>query len=355
MSSNYKLFKDKNVLITGHSGFKGSWLSMLLKRFGANVIGYSKPIDETNKHYNLLNLGTLVTTIEGDINNTKMLDNVFREYKPEIVFHLAAQAIVSKSYDDPYNTFQTNLMGSLNILNAINRSDHVKALVYITSDKCYENKEWEWGYRENDQLGGADPYSASKASAEILYSSYQRSFFKKKSYLRSASARAGNVIGGGDWASNRLIPDCIRSIENNTNLEIRNPKSTRPWQHVLEPLSGYLTLACKLMNKEKNIEGSFNFGPSTKDVRDVKTVATQIFSIIGKGNLITNENNHEFDEANLLQLNCDKANHYLSWMPKWNFSKSLFMTADWYKRYLNDENVIDITNDHINQYFENSL
>ncbi len=355
MSGNYKIFKNKNVLITGHSGFKGSWLSMLLKRLGANVIGYSKPIDETNRHYNLLNLGSLVKTIEGDINDTKMLNKVFSEHKPEIVFHLAAQAIVSKSYDDPYNTFQTNLMGSLNVLNAIYRSDHVRVLVYITSDKCYENKEWEWGYRENDQLGGADPYSASKASAELLYSSYQRSFFKKKSYFRSASARAGNVIGGGDWALNRLIPDCIRSIENNTNLEIRNPNSTRPWQHVLEPLSGYLTLASKLMNKEKNIEGSFNFGPSTKDIRDVKTVAGQIFSIIGKGNLITNENNHEFDEAKLLQLNCDRAKHHLSWMPKWDFAKSLFMTADWYKRYLNDENVIDITNDHINQYFENSL
>ena len=353
MNDHLELFKNKTVLITGHSGFKGSWLSILLNQLGAKVIGYSKPIDESNKHYTLLNLGKMVETIEGDINDIKKLNKVFDKHKPEIVFHLAAQSIVKQSYDNPYETFSTNLMGSLNVLNEVKANNCVRALVFITSDKCYENKEWTWGYRENDQLGGSDPYSASKASAEILYSSFERSFFKEKQNLRSASARAGNVIGGGDWAANRLIPDCIRSIENNESLEIRNPNSTRPWQHVLEPLSGYLLLAAKLYIQEKDISGSYNFGPSTDDIRNVETVANEIFKIIGMGSLIINEKNNSFKEANLLQLNCDKAHYFLSWKPKWNVSKTLYMTADWYKRYFKGEDVLKITKDQINEYFQN--
>ena len=350
---NYlKIYKNKKILITGHTGFKGSWLSLLLNEIGAKVIGYSKPLEEVNKHYQLLNIDKEITSIEGDIQDAKHLNAVFNKYKPEIVFHLAAQSIVKISYDDPLNTFSTNVIGSLNVLNAVKNSKSVKALVYITSDKCYENVEWEWGYRENDRLGGSDPYSASKASAEILFSSFERSFFSKDNNIGAASARAGNVIGGGDWAPNRLIPDCIRSIENNSILEIRNPISTRPWQHVLEPLSGYLLLAYHLYKQPKKINGSWNFGPSTKDIREVLEVASEMFKIIGRGKVKIVKNKNSFKEAEILQLNCDKANQILDWRPKWNVSKTLYKTADWYKRYMNGENPRKITLEQINEYIE---
>ncbi len=355
MSNFLNIFKNKKILITGHTGFKGSWLTLLLNHIGAEVIGLSKPIDKSNKHFKLLSLDNEIISIEGDICNENDLNSVFNKYEPEFVFHLAAQSIVKLSYDDPKSTFSTNVMGSLNLLNAVNKSNSVKVLVYITSDKCYENLEWEWGYRENDRLGGSDPYSASKASAEILFSSFERSFFAKKDYLGAATARAGNVIGGGDWAQNRLIPDCIRSIENNSTLEIRNPKSTRPWQHVLEPLSGYLLLAYNLYKKPNEINGSWNFGPSSDDVKEVLDVSKEIFNIIGKGEVKIIDNNNSFKEANLLQLNCDKASQLLNWKPKWNVSKSLNKTADWYKRYMEGENPKKISLEHINEYFENLL
>lgn len=353
MLNNLNFFKNKKILITGHTGFKGSWLSLILNQVGAKVIGYSKPFFENDKHFKMLSFENDIISIEGDICDSHKLHDVFLKHEPEIVFHLAAQSIVKLSYDDPYNTFATNVMGSLNLLNIIKSSKSIKSLVFITSDKCYENQEWEWGYRENDKLGGADPYSASKASAEILFSSFERSFLSNKASFKSATARAGNVIGGGDWSSNRLIPDCIRSIESNTALEIRNPTSTRPWQHVLEPISGYLLLANKLYYNEKNITGSFNFGPHSYETKNVEEVAKEIFNIIGKGELKINKTNNLFKEAKLLQLNCDKSFQYLSWKPKWNTSKTLNMTAQWYKRYLSGENVRDITMDHIYEYFGN--
>ena len=347
-----KFFKDKRVLITGHTGFKGSWLTLLLNEIGSKVIGFSKPLDKTNKHFNLINIKKDIISIEGDIRDEKKLNLVFSKYKPEIVFHLAAQSIVKISYDDPLNTFSTNVIGSLNILNAVNKCKTVKSLVYITSDKCYENKEWIWGYREDDELGGHDPYSASKASAEILFSSFNRSFFISKKNFQAASARAGNVIGGGDWAKNRLIPDCIRAIQKNEYLKIRNPNSTRPWQHVLEPISGYLKLSYNLYINKSDFRGSWNFGPPSQNVMNVKEVAEKIYKVLEKGKLKIIKNKINFHEANLLQLNCDKANQFLSWEPKWDLDKTLKNTALWYKRYFEKDDPREITLDQIKEYFE---
>lgn len=347
-----KFFKDKRVLITGHTGFKGSWLTLLLNEIGSKVIGFSKPLDKTNKHFNLINIKKDIISIEGDIRDEKKLNLVFAKYKPEIVFHLAAQSIVKISYDDPLNTFSTNVIGSLNILNAVNKCKSVKSLVYITSDKCYENKEWVWGYREGDELGGHDPYSASKASAEILFSSYNRSFFNSKKNFQAASARAGNVIGGGDWAKNRLIPDCIRAIQKNEYLKIRNPNSTRPWQHVLEPISGYLKLSYNLYMNKSDFRGSWNFGPPSQNVMNVKEVTEKIHKVLERGKLKIIKNKTNFHEANLLQLNCDKANQFLSWEPKWDLDKTLKNTALWYKRYFEKDDPQEITLDQIKEYFE---
>jgi CDP-glucose 4,6-dehydratase len=319
-------FYGKKVLITGHTGFKGSWLSLILADVGANVAGYALPPKNVS-HFNLCSIQNLMESKIGDIRDLKNLTNFFNEFQPEIVFHLAAQAIVSESYDNPITTYETNVLGSVNVLEAVRNSNSVRSLVYITSDKCYENNEWIWGYRENDKLGGHDPYSASKAAAEIVFASYAKSFFKNSKSLFAASARAGNVIGGGDWSEGRVISDCVRAIEKSISVEIRNPNSTRPWQHVLEPLSGYLTLAMNLY--KMNIENceAWNFGPNTNDVYSVEDVVNLFYSKIGKGvmstiskNLGTKNIGHE---AGLLQLNCDKAFSKLGWSPKWNTEKAV--------------------------------
>ena len=352
MKNSYlEVFKSKKVFITGHTGFKGSWLAYILCEAGAEVLGYALPPTTDNSHFDLLNLKNKIKHIEADICNKELLINTLSEFKPEFVFHLAAQALVRPSYQDPVLTFKTNVEGSANLLEAVRLCDSVKSLVYITSDKCYENVEWIWGYRENDILGGKDPYSASKAAAEIVFSAYQNSFFKARDNFGSATTRAGNVIGGGDWAIDRIIPDCIRSISNNTSILLRNPNATRPWQHVLEPISGYLLLATKLYYNQHQFDGAWNFGPLTKEVKTVKEVADQLIYNIGTGTIEIQINPNNVHEANLLQLNCDKANQLLQWFPKWTVDETIIETAVWYKAYLDGKDVEKVTRAQINKYF----
>ncbi len=350
---DYNFYKNKKVLVIGDTGFKGSWLSYWLSLMEADVYGYSLPPADKVSHYSLLSLDKIVKHENGDIRDLEYLLKVFNEIKPQIVFHLAAQALVSKSYINPKDTLETNIMGSVNVLEAVKKSNTVRSLIYITSDKCYKNKEWIWGYRENDELGGHDPYSASKASAEIIFSSYRNSFFNDNREIGLASVRAGNVIGGGDWSVDRIVPDCVKFLKNNETIILRNPNAIRPWQHVLEPLSGYLMLAEELY-KDSSFSGSWNFGPNTESVKTVEEVANLIIEIYGSGNIKYIEKSNTYHESNLLQLNCDKAKSLLKWYPNWSFNETIKRTIIWYKDYykglepkkLIDQNIKDfISND----------
>ena len=344
-------FKGKKVFITGHTGFKGTWLAFILNEVGAEVMGYALEPVEGPSHFNMLKLSSKINHIIGDVRDADKLYNAMHKFQPEYVFHLAAQSLVKKSYHDPVNTFDTNIMGSVNLLDSVRRCPSVLSLVYVTSDKCYENKEWIWGYRETDKLGGHDPYSASKGAAEIVFSAYLRSFFESGNLIGAASTRAGNVIGGGDWAVDRIIPDCIRSIEKNIPIEIRNPLATRPWQHVLEPLSGYILLSAKLRNDPKKFSGSWNFGPSSSEVRTVKEVASKIIYHFGRGNIKISGSSDQHHEAMLLQLNCDKSHQILNWQPKWHVEETLKYTAEWYKKVLDGQSVEEITKLQFHKYF----
>jgi CDP-glucose 4,6-dehydratase len=348
---NLNIFRGRRVFITGHTGFKGSWLAFLMHEIGAEVMGYALPPETSVNHFDLLNLSNKINHIKGDIKESNNLLKILKDFQPEFVFHLAAQSLVRESYENPLETFKTNIFGSINLLDSVRQTKSIRSLVYITSDKCYENVEWIWGYRENDRLGGRDPYSASKASAEIVFSSYLRSFFDYTNSLGAATARAGNVIGGGDWATDRIIPDCIRSIEKGHPIILRNPKATRPWQHVLEPLSGYILLAKNLYDHPKKFSGSWNFGPSTNYVQTVLQIVESIFNQIGKGSIQISESTKEAYEANLLQLNCDKSHQLLNWYPRWNIDKTLNAIVVWYKAYMNNENIEDITRNQIYDYF----
>lgn len=351
MKEVFSLFRGRRVFITGHTGFKGSWLAFMLSEAGADVTGFALPPVTSVNHFDLLQLEAKIKHVVGDVRDAPFLTKIMGEFQPEFVFHLAAQALVRPSYDAPGVTFATNVMGSVNLLDAVRQCESVRSLVYITSDKCYENVEWIWGYRENDQLGGRDPYSASKAAAEIAFSSYSRSFFEQRQSLGAASARAGNVIGGGDWAVDRIIPDCVRAIEAGEPVRLRNPGATRPWQHVLEPLSGYLLLAARLYQEPKRWGGPWNFGPPTRDVRMVKNVAETIVGHIGKGCVEIVESQTQVHEARLLQLNCDKAHQLLGWYPRWHVEKTLEATALWYKAIMNGTNVEAITRAQIHEFF----
>lgn len=349
-----KKFQNKKIFITGNTGFKGTWLSYILASNGANVMGYALPETKDDRsHFNELDLGNKISHIEGDIRDRKKLISTIKKFEPEYVFHLAAQALVRPSYNDPHKTFETNVMGSINLLDGIIASKNIRALVYVTSDKCYENNEWVWGYRENDRLGGRDPYSASKAAAEHVFSAYYRSFITKNSKLGAASVRAGNVIGGGDWSADRIVPDCIRCIDKNVTINLRNPLATRPWQHVLEPLSGYLKLASQLYNNPSKFSGSWNFGPSTYRTATVGELAESIVTHFNKGKIVTKQDLNQPHEAGLLQLNCDKAHQELNWKPTWDLEKTFKVTADWYKRVLSGENVEYVTKEQIEEYFRN--
>lgn len=333
---------NKTVFITGHTGFKGSWLALWLQHLGAKVVGYALEPPTNPNHFELLNLD--VVSIIADIRDRARLSDVVKTYAPEIVFHLSAQPIVRYSYINPVQTFETNIIGTVNIFEACRSADSVRAIVNITSDKCYENKEWVWGYRENDPMGGYDPYSASKGCAEIITGSYRNSFFNpneygKKHNLLLASARAGNVIGGGDWADSRLIPDIIRAVSRGERVAIRYPKATRPWQHVLEPLSGYLLLGQMLLEGRREFADGWNFGPDDESNITVEDVVRCIKKSWDKIQYEAVTNEHNPHEAGMLKLDCSKARLRLKWKPLWDIKRSIEATTLWYKEYLENDRI----------------
>lgn len=344
-------FSGKRVFVTGHTGFKGSWLTFLLNLLGAQVTGFALSPEGESSHFSLLDLGSRIQHVEGDICNREALRRALTAAQPEYVFHLAAQSLVRRSYADPASTFNTNIIGSVHLLDAVRECETVRSLVYITSDKCYDNVEWVWGYREIDRLGGHDPYSASKAAAELVFSAYARSYFGSRPQLGAATARAGNVIGGGDWAEDRIIPDCIRAIQKDESVYLRNPQATRPWQHVLEPLSGYLLLAGCLRVEPEKYAGAWNFGPSSVEVRTVHDVALALVRQIGRGSVEIAASHIRHHEANLLQLNCDKAHQLLGWYPRWHVDEAVTATAKWYKAILDGGDAKQVTCQQIQEYF----
>jgi CDP-glucose 4,6-dehydratase len=346
-------YRNRRVFLTGHTGFKGAWLAAWLTKLGAEVTGYALPPAYENSLFDLLNLKDHVRHCEGDIRDLDRLCAAMNEARPEFVFHLAAQALVREGYRDPKTTFDTNVGGSVNVLESIRRCDSPKVLVYVTSDKCYRNAEWAWGYRENDPLGGKDPYSASKACTEIVFSSYLDSFLLHGAAIKAASARTGNVIGGGDWAADRIVPDCIRALMKKVPIVIRNPNATRPWQHVLEPLRAYLLLGCRLYeaNDARYCSG-WNFGP---DITANKTVAQLVADIVGhwgSGEFVVRQDPAGPHESRLLQLNWDKAYHLLGWRPIWDYQDAVNQTVLWYKAYCEGENILDVTYAQIENYMK---
>ncbi len=334
-------YKDKKVLITGHCGFKGSWLALWLKELGATVIGYGLAPYTEEDNFQVIKLKNKIIDIRGDILDTDKLKDSFISYKPEIVFHLAAQPLVKLSYKNPKETYESNVMGTLNVLEAIKESVSVKAAVMITTDKCYENKEQIWPYREEDALGGYDPYSSSKACCELLIASYRKSFFNEESYKTHgkavASVRAGNVIGGGDWSKDRIIPDCIRALRKNDSIKIRNPKSIRPWQHVLEPLYGYLELAKCMYIDGAEYCGAWNFGPDFESIVSVSSIVDLIIKSWGNGKCEYTDFINAPHEANLLSLDCTKSKVLLGWKPRLNIKDAIKYTVDWYKSFENTD------------------
>lgn len=341
MKNFNNVYKGKKVLVTGHTGFKGSWLSIWLRELGAEVIGYSLDPYTEKDNFVLSHLSEKIVDIRGDIRDRKHLKKVFDKYQPEIVFHLAAQPLVRLSYDIPVETYETNLMGTINILEEIRNCKNTKIGIMITTDKCYENKEQIWGYRENEAFGGYDPYSSSKGACEIAIQSWRKSFFNPKDYEKHgkslASVRAGNVIGGGDWAKDRIVPDCIRALEAGKDIEIRSLKSIRPWEHVLEPLSGYLLLGQKMMEDPIKYCEGWNFGPNLDAIVNVWDVAEKIVKNYGKGNLKDISNPNALHEAKLLLLDITKSRFELGWKPTLTIDESIELTIEWYKRYVNED------------------
>ena len=328
-------FEGKKILLTGHTGFKGSWASIWLSMMGANVYGFSLEPKSKQDNFVTCGLKNILKHQIGDIRDAEALGSYFEEVKPDIAFHFAAQPLVLSSYHDPVETFQTNLMGVVNFFEAVRKTSSVKVAINITSDKCYANQEWVWGYRENDPMGGRDPYSASKGCAELITASYLASYFKDSS-CNIASVRAGNVIGGGDWAENRIVPDFFRAIINNTELEIRSPYATRPWQHVLEPLSGYFALAEGLY-EDSSLTGGWNFGPNSNNNFNVQELINQIRDYIKKGNYKI-ENKGFLHESMQLKLDMTKAVNILKWHPVLNFSETVIFTSNGYISELETKN-----------------
>jgi CDP-glucose 4,6-dehydratase len=348
------IYKNKTVLVTGHTGFKGSWLAFWLNKIGAKVVGYSLEAPTTPNHIELLNLD--IVSIIGDIRDLEKLNKTFEEYKPDIVFHLAAQPLVRLSYENPIETYETNVIGTLKVFEAC-RKANVKAIVNITSDKAYENKEWIWGYRENDPLGGYDPYSSSKGCADILANSYRSSYFNPKEYKKThdtllASCRAGNVIGGGDWAKDRLMTDVMLSVSQGKKVIIRNPYATRPWQHVLEPLSGYLAIGQKLLEEKTEFGEAWNFGPSDEVSKTVEEVVKNVKKHWDKIDYEIISVPNGLHEANLLKLDCSKAHMLLKWKDVWDSEITFEKTVKWYKSYYETEEVL--TKQDLETYVSNA-
>ena len=348
--------KGKKVLVTGDTGFKGSWLSIWLTLLGAKVIGYSAYLPSKPCLFSVCKIKKHNKHIDGDIRDFDSLKKVFKKYKPDFVFHLAAQPIVSRAYLDPKYTFETNVLGTVNVLECIRKFSNKAIAVIITSDKCYKNMEWDWGYRETDVLGGNEPYSSSKACAELVCYSYYKSFFcNPEDRGRIVTARAGNVIGGGDWAVDRLVPDCVRAWSKNATVNVRNPKATRPWQHVLEPLSGYLWLGAKLFESDKLNGESFNFGPDYKvseSVSGLIKLFSKYFGGDNKWRYLGRKNASK--ESMFLKVSNDKALKFLDWHAVLSFSDTIKMAADWYENYYKvnnkNKNMLDFTIGQIENY-----
>jgi CDP-glucose 4,6-dehydratase len=328
------VFEGKTVLVTGHTGFKGSWLSIWLRELGANVIGYALEPYTENDNFVVAKIGNKISSNIGDITDYDKLKRVFDKYQPEFVFHMAAQSLVRLSYKQPKLTYDTNIMGAVNVLECCRLNKSVKVIINITSDKCYENKEWPWGYRESDPIGGYDPYSSSKGCSEIVTSAYRSSFFNMSEQYKSiSSVRAGNVIGGGDWRENRLVPDCIRALRNNESIGIRSPQSIRPWQHVLEPLSGYLLLASKMHEDGEKYSGAWNFGPDRSAMITVGELVEKLLACWGSGRYkdLSGDQETEPHETRCLVLDISKAVRLLNWRPTLNVDEAVEYTVNWYK------------------------
>jgi len=353
---NQKFWNNKKVFITGHTGFKGTWLSLWLQLMGAKVKGYALSPNTSPSLFEELNISENIESVFADIRELNTLTKELKEFSPEIVIHMAAQPLVRLSYEDPVMTFETNVMGTVNLLESIKGCSTVRAVVNVTTDKCYENKEWLWGYREDEHLGGYDPYSNSKACSELVTSSYRQSFFNKESFdshgVALASARAGNVIGGGDWALDRIIPDIIRSFSQNKKVIIRSPQAIRPWQHVLEPLSGYLCLAQKLFEEGMDYAEAWNFGPDEKDAKPVSWIADTMSQHWGESAGWLLDNNSNPHEAHYLKLDCSKAKTLLKWEARWSLEKTLEKICAWHKAHLNNADMRQHTINEITEFMK---
>jgi CDP-glucose 4,6-dehydratase len=347
-------YKGKKVLVTGHTGFKGSWFCIWLTQLGASVYGYALPPIRKEDNFEACEVGNLINHQVGDVNDANALADYFLQVKPDIAFHFAAQSLVLESYTNTAYTFQTNLMGVVNFFEAVRKTPSVLAAINITSDKCYDNKEWIWGYRESDPMGGKDPYSASKGCSELITASYIHSFFSNRDSCKVASVRAGNVIGGGDWAENRIVPDFFRSYKNDDVLFIRHPNAVRPWQHVLEPLSGYLALGEKLFS-DRHFSGGWNFGPDASNTHTVKYLIDNIINIAKRGNCEFSGEKAQLHEAHLLKLDISKATGLLAWKPALNFDETLEYTVKGYLDQIGGKNLIENRIEQIEQYARTAM
>ncbi len=351
---NYKFWAKKRVFITGHTGFKGSWLCLWLNSLGAEVTGYALDPPSDPSLFQLCNIHELVYSQKGDVRDLTFLQKSICDARPEVVIHMAAQPLVRDSYKNPVETYEVNAMGTVNVLEAIRNTEGVKALINVTTDKCYENKEWLWGYRENEPFGGYDPYSNSKACSELITAAYRSSFFNPAQYgihgVAVASARAGNVIGGGDWAKDRLIVDCINALLQNEKIRIRNPHAVRPWQHVLEPLAGYLNLAEKLYSKGFEFAEGWNFGPDESDAKSVEWIVARLCQKWeGSSGYYVDMGEHPH-EANYLKLDCSKAKNRLNWYPKWNLEKAIEYIIEWTIAYKANKDIREMCLKQIAEY-----
>lgn len=350
---NPGFWADKVVLLTGHTGFKGAWLSIWLKKLGAKVVGYSLQPQTTPSLFMLAQVADGIESIEGDVRNLDNLRAVVSRHRPDIVIHMAAQALVRYSYHHPVETYATNVMGSVHVMEVARESDSIRAVLNVTSDKCYENREWVWGYREGEPLGGHDPYSSSKACAELITAAYRKSYFAAPDASVGAvvaSARAGNVIGGGDWAEDRLIPDVVRSFLNEQPVLIRYPKAVRPWQHVLEPLSGYLLLIERMWDRKDGFDQAWNFGSSANDARPVQSIVERMIDLWGGKASMKLDASAQLHEAGMLSLDCSKARTLLCWKPRLSLDNALEWTIEWYKAHQRGSDVRRLTEDQIDRY-----
>jgi CDP-glucose 4,6-dehydratase len=353
---NCEFWSGKKVFLTGHTGFKGGWLSLWLASMGAKVIGYALPPPTNPSFFDVVQLDSAVNSCIGDIRNFAELKRALHAANPEIIFHLAAQPLVRRSYIDPIETYETNVMGTVNLFEAARSLSNLKAIINVTSDKCYENKEWVWPYRENEPMGGYDPYSSSKGCSEIITSAFRNSFFNPELYsehgVAVASARAGNVIGGGDWAEDRLVPDMLRTLGSRRPVALRNPDAVRPWQHVLEPLAGYLMLAQSLYDEGPSYSGAWNFGPNNQDAMPVLWIAKKLSGLMRiQWEIDKGENPHE---AHFLRLDSSKAKEFLGWSPRWNLDDALQEIVLWHKSFIAGENMREQSISSISSYLKAS-